>query len=472
MSEKEISALVRKYEQSIESGKPIYLDADEFGELAEYYDSQDETDTAREIVEAGLAIHPASSSLLIKKAKFAVYDGEYSQALEILDKSLSEYDFDLYLLKIECYLQLELYAEAYALTNEMLEKEDSEAPETVFAELGFVHVEADCFKEAITYFLKSLKYDPENIDVLSDLAYSYEMQDDFEAAIETTNKILDIEPYTYEAWVNMGKLYSLSEEYEKAIDAFDFALTINDSDSNVLKLKAHCLSLSGRAGEAIEIFDGLLKSNTEDHSIYFLLAECYQSLDMFDEALHILSQYEKIKGETAESLSRKAYVFYQQGEYNKASYIVRKGLRNHPDFSDLRMLAGEIAFKEEHFEEAKEFYMSIYSEDNDNFHLIDRLALVSIKEEDYEKAAYYTEKLLDIDSNNGAVKERLALLYFELDDKDHFNEILDQFTDKELLSLFQLIYVPQNPDYFDRDTLIVYLNRARETRTLFKNLEY
>ncbi|NDV93664.1 hypothetical protein D0T84_01865 [Dysgonomonas sp. 521] len=472
MSEKEISVLVRKYEQSIESGKPIYLDADEFGELAEYYDSLDEPDTAREIVEAGLAIHPTSSSLLIKKAKFAVYDGEYSQALEILDKSLSEYDFDLYLLRIECYLQLELYAEAYALTSEMLEKEENEAPETVFSELGFVYVEADCFREAVTYFLKSLKYNPENMDVLSDLAYAYEMLDNFESAIEVTNKILDIEPYTYEAWVNMGKLYSLNEELEKAIDAFDFALTINDSDNNVLKLKAHCLSLSGRAEEAIEIFDSLLKSDPDDVSIYFLLAECYQSLELFDEALHILSYYEKIKGETVESLSRKAYVFFQQGEYNKAAYIVRKGLVSYPDFLDLRMLAGEIAFKEDRLEEAKEFYLSIYSEDNDNFHLVDRLALVSIKEEDYEKAAYYTEKLLNMDVSNAAVKERLALLYFELDDKEHFNEILDQFTDKELLSLFQLIYIPQNPGYFDRDTLIVYLNRARETRTLFKNLEY
>jgi hypothetical protein len=34
MSKKDISILVTKYEQSVESGKPIYLDADEFDELA------------------------------------------------------------------------------------------------------------------------------------------------------------------------------------------------------------------------------------------------------------------------------------------------------------------------------------------------------------------------------------------------------------------------------------------------------
>ena len=471
MSEKNISELIKRYEQAMESGKNIYFDADEFGDLAEYYDSQDEIDTAREIVNTGLSIHPGSSSLLIKKAKFAVYDGEYSFALKILEKSSLEYDFDLLLLKIECYLQLDNYQKAYDLTAELLSKEEDEEPENIFAELGFLYVEADCFQEAIAYFQESLKY-LENIDVLSDLAYAYEMLGDFDSAIATTNKILDVEPYTYEAWVNLGKLFSLKEEFEKAIDAFDFALTINDSDNNVLKLRAHCMSLAERTEEAIDIFKELLLSDPEDVSIYFLLAECYQSLEMYDEALECLSQYEAAFAETAELLSKRAYIFLQKGDFNAAYDIVLEGLVKYPDFLDLNMIAGEIAFRQGHYDEAKVHYLNIYLQNDDNFHLIDRLAIINIKEENYEKAAYYTERLLDLDPNNLAIKERLALLYFEMDDKDQFNDILDQFTDKELLSLFQLIYIPQNPELFDRNVLIAYLNKAREARTLFKNIQY
>ncbi len=73
MSKKDISILVTKYEQSVESGKPIYLDADEFDELAEYYDSLEKTDVARRIVDAGLTIHPANSSCSHLGRQFFVY---------------------------------------------------------------------------------------------------------------------------------------------------------------------------------------------------------------------------------------------------------------------------------------------------------------------------------------------------------------------------------------------------------------
>ena len=98
---------------------------------------------------------------------------------------------------------------------------------------------------------------------------------------------------------------------------------------------------------------------------------------MFDEALSALEEYEKLNGETSESISRKAYVFLQQKEYNKASQIVQKALASNPDFFDLNMIAGEIEFKQERYDKAREYYLNIYTEDNENFHLTDRLAPVS-----------------------------------------------------------------------------------------------
>lgn len=472
MAENNISDLVKRYEHALESGKSIYFDADEFEELVEYFDSQNDVETAKEIVDAGLAIHPENNSLIYQKAKFIVYDGGYLEAIQLLNKFSGSYDFDLYLLKIDCLLHLNLYAEAYSLTKELLEKEEDESMDNVLAELGFLYVETDYFAESVLYFKESLKHNPENIDVLCDLAYAYEMLGDFDSAIDITNKILDIEPYTYEAWVNLGKLYSLKDEYEKAIDAFDFALTINDSDEGILKLKSHCLSLLGRIDEAIEILKGILDTGSKDSMTYFLLADCYQAAEMYKEALECLDKYQEAEGESVELISKKVQLFIQKEDFDAASVILDKSMLDYPESTDLMVLAGGIKFQQEQYDEAEDYYLKAYTTSTDNYHIIDRLSIINIRKGKYLQAANYTEKLLDFDFNDSAVKQRLASLYFELNDEEQFNRLLDIFTDKELQAFFELVYSLSFSESFEREILISYLNKARESRLLYKGIQY
>ena len=471
MAEKDILALLEKYKQAQASGRNVYFDADEFIDLIDYFDREEDLDSARVLIDMGLGIHPGSTPLLTKKGRLLVYEGSYDSALALLD-SVTEYDFDLYLLRIECYLQQGEYQVAFTLSEEMLEKEDTEPLDNVFAELGFLHVEADCFKEAALFFEESLKIVPDNVNVLTDLSYAYEMQGEIDQAIQTTNRLLDVEPYSYEAWVNLGKLYSMSEQYTNAIDAFDFALTINDSDEKILKLKAHCLSLSGRTVEAIAVFSDLLIANPDDVSIYFLLSECYQAMEMYEEALSSLRIYEMLDGGSEELYAKKAYLLMLKGDYGKALDVTETGLGEMPDSLDIQMTKAEILLRQGEYALAYDMYYRLYKLYPHDFYLTDKLSIISIKTENFDEAIYYTKDLLESDLDNLIVKERLALLYFEVDDKEGFNALIDGFSDKELASLFDIIYEPQHIANFDRENLISYLNKARETRSLFRNLEY
>ncbi len=468
MAKRDISELIKKYDERLTSGKSVYLDADEFDELAEYYDTNGDIDLARDVVNDGLAIHTESRSLLFKKAKFLVYDGEYGKALRLLNAKFSGYEFDLYLLKIECFLQLGLQAEAYELVREMLEKEEDEALETVLAEIGFLYVEADFFDEAILYLEKSIEYEPAKVEVLADLSYSYEMVGNFNAAITTTNKILDIDPYSYEAWVNLGKLYSILELFDKAVDAFDFALTINDQDSNVTKLRAHCLSLIGRVEEAIDIFKELLILRPEDISVNLLLAECYQSLDKYNEALTYLIKYTQ----GIDTIEDSGDIYFEEGNLEMALDIVLNALDSDSQSAELNTIAGDIYFRQRQYEDAEKYFLNAYNVNDNKISLLHRLSVVSIKREDYESAVGYTKRILNLDANNLDARMRLALLYFELDDKDGYESLLSSFSDEELQALFDLIYQSDGELKYDRSLMLNWLNEARECRILFKNLKY
>lgn len=467
MAQQNIYDLIKRYEQKLVSGKSVYFDADEFDELAEYYDSQSDIETARDIVHEGLLIHPESSSLQLKRAKFLVYDGEYANALSVLTQRFSEYDFDLNLLKIECYLQLGLQKEAYSTVKETLENEE-DGLDTALSEIGFLYVEADLFEEAVLYLNKSLEYNAENIDVLGDLAYSYEMLGDFDTAITTTNRILDIDSYTYEAWVNIGKLYSLQDQFDKAIDAFDFALAINDHDTNILKLKAHCLSLGNRTEEAVDIFKQLLTDRPSDTSIYFLLAESFQLMGDTENATYYLAAYSEIIDNNTDEND----LLQEESNIDTAISIIEQMQTDQKDSIDLPLIAGDLRFRQGMHKEAKRYFMLAYSIDQNSVAVLDRLAITAIKEEDYQTAIGYTNRIQELLPDNQTAKLRLALLYFEMDDEEAFNQTIDEFSNQELRALLELVYSHGELMDVDRMQLIVLLNEARECRILFKNLKY
>ena len=470
--EEEMLDLIKRYEQALSEDKAIYFDADEFSDLATYYDAQGDLDAAKDVIRLALKIHPENDVLMIKKAKILAYEERYEDALHLLEGVSSGYDFDMFMVKMECLLELGQLDEAEKVAQVIEENEKGEEFYLVLSEIGFLYAEVDQFEVAITFFERSLAMNPENIDALSDLGYSYEMIGDFENAIRTCNKILDIDAYNYETWVNLGKLYSLSEGYEKAIDAFDFALTINDEDISILKLKAHCLSLSGRALEAILVFKELLEKEPDDSALYLLLCECYTSLELFSEALEMLDKYKENEGETKDFFIKKAIVFYQMGKYQQALLLVDIALKEFGNQVDLLLLSGDIKFNANNKEAAERDYRAAYLLEKDNTEVLDKLAVTAISLEDYGQAIEYTLEQLEADSSPVEVRQRLALLYFEVDDEKNFNEVLSDFRDDDLLELFRLFYEPEHPEYFDREKLLSALNDARECRTLFKNLRH
>lgn len=472
MREKDISDLVRRFETMQVSGKIAYFDPDEFDDLAEYYESYDDLDMALNVVMSGLKMHPRNEALLLKQGKYLVCDGNYEEALVFFNEHFSYYNFDLYLLKIECYLQLGLYSESYQAVKEILDDKDVDMGEAL-SEVGFLYLGADYYNEAILYLGKSLDYiDEGRIEVLNDLAYAYEIKGDFDLAIKTVDRILDEDPYSYDTWINLGKLQSIQENFDKAIDAFDFALTINGDNESVLRLKAHCLLLVGRVEEAIQIFKDSIEKTPDDIHLYVALSECYLHLDDYDSMLEVISQGEKVDGENAAIRAKKAIALLYKGEVDEALDLVLKSLEADDSSLELNSLAADVFFAKENYEEAKKYLMIVLDEEPENTRVLDKLATVYIMEASYQEAIGYLEKALEISPSLNLPKWKLVLLYFEVGDKEKFFYYLKMLSDEELRDIYKFFYEDLDVGSFTKEELINRLSEARECRILFKNMKY
>src|SRR5690554_7178362 len=122
-NELDISSLVQKYEHMQALGKNIYLDADEFALLAEYYSSGGDNEEAELLIEEGLKIHPGSSILMLAKAKLLIFSTKYEEALNYLKFADDDGDIDHSLLKIKALLHLSEFEKADEIAYKMIESE-------------------------------------------------------------------------------------------------------------------------------------------------------------------------------------------------------------------------------------------------------------------------------------------------------------------------------------------------------------
>lgn len=473
MKDKNIYDLISRYEQMLVSGKSVYFDASEYDELAEYYDSLDDYETANEIVEIGLTIHPANEQLMLKHARFLTYDAKYEEALAYINMHLSSADdTELYLLKIECTLQLGNSAEALNIANKLLSDTESDLDE-VLAELGFVYLDAEDYTTAILFLQKSLEYNPENKDVLSDLIYAYESQNDFASAIKSCNALLDIDPYSFETWTMLGRLYFMSNDIQHAIESLDFALSINDSDIPTLKMKAHCLLLTDRVTDAIEILEQSCQLSPNDEMLYMSLADCYFQLEKFETMLTYIQKHEDLAGETPISLAKKAYIYLRNNKIDTAREAISKALELDPSSYDVNMIAGDLFFEATMPNEAEKYYKTAMDLVDYKEEAMEKLTTIYINNRDFDKAISLQKEILKT-APSPLVYEKLALLYMEVGDKDKFEACINNFDEQLLQSFFLLLF----PEYQEKMSTIdkVYirsrLNEAFDSRLLYKNSKY
>ena len=473
-NELDIDALVEKYENMQAQGKNIYLDADEFAVLVDYYSSGGDQDEAETLIVEGLKIHPGSSLLMLAKAKLLIYSAKYEEALDYLRFSSNDSDLDQTLLKVEALLHLSEFDEVENIIAKFLERDLPKDDFYYFiTEIGFLLNDVDKFDRAIELFEKSLKINSSNADVIVDLAYAYEMKGDMSKAIEYNDQLLDIDPYSFEAWVNIGKLYSMNEQHEKAIDSFDFALTIRENDMSAMKMKALSLYLNDNVEESIKLFRKCLALPPSDESVYDSLLEAYSTLELYDEMMLLIDQKEKLFGSEGIAAKR-ANVYINKQDIDTAKELFEQIPEADKETLDYYMLEGELAFIEDDFATAEAAYIkaSLISEDNED--ILDRLANICVCQEKYIQAAEYLEELLELEPDFPTAKSRLAFIRFEIGSKEPFDEIMKQFTDEELRLLLSMLMSNDISDYDDysRDKILTRLNEARENRVLFKNIKY
>ena len=318
----EFNDLLKYYERQKSTNRnSIYLDDDEFADIADHYLSNDFPRKAMEAVDMGLEMHQGSEILLLMKSAIFIYQFRFKEAdaiLAKLDKSDPEVIYQMAQLQYAYYMNIpkaeKMWRKWLRLESEMEDSDEEYRKENyihILSTLVVLRNPKDMadkereltrntirrwVKEYITTFQPLGKSD--NDIQLVDICRENDMPD---LLCEALTQVLEEQPYLPKGWSTLALAHYVQMENQQALEACDFALAINPDDLEAILTKAYILYELGNKQGAdetfMEFFDKggsesqmlpyaeMLFQNEERKEAMALLTKLSQSLEKKKKAL-------------------------------------------------------------------------------------------------------------------------------------------------------------------------------------------
>lgn len=228
------------------------------------------------------------------------------------------------------FLNLGEYKEAIEYFNKSL-KLNPDYPEawnnkgSAFKELGNTQKALYCYNKAITI-------DSSNLGALNNKGIILMSLGEYNKALSLFNKAIDINSNLAELWMNKGNIFDLLEKRQKALYCYKEASRIDPRNPDIwynqgmvlLSLKSHL--------DSEKAFDQSLKINPRYFQSYNYKGIINAEMGKYQEAITNFDKAIKIKKNLVEAWSNKGNTFRLMGEYPKALECLNNALRINSEY--------------------------------------------------------------------------------------------------------------------------------------------
>ncbi len=100
-SRREQKDLITKFETSLNEGKTVFFDLDDYQTIVDHYLTKGKNNKALQVCDQGIVLYPYSIDLMLDKAQVLSNLERFEKALDVLDQALNlqPNDGDIYILK-------------------------------------------------------------------------------------------------------------------------------------------------------------------------------------------------------------------------------------------------------------------------------------------------------------------------------------------------------------------------------------
>ena len=419
--------LLHSYEASVASGDTMFLDADDFVDIADYYNYNNSTDKAVEVVEQALELYPDDVLLNVFMARQALMTGDYELADDYADRIGDKEAPDYHYLVAEILIAQGRIDEADRYLRKLYAQMAPDEVNDFIKDVGNLYVDYNVGQKA--YEWMSRLTDDNSDDFKELMARALFGVGKYKEAERLFNELLDNHPYSKSYWTALASTQFMSEDYGASVTSSEFAIAIDPEDPEGIVSKANALFKLGNNQEALRFFKRYDELVPDDPLNLLHQGACLVNMGHNEEALKVtLRALQCIDEDSEEELELKAHIYQELAfcysalnETEKALEMIDKTTELPCDHNDMLVIKGHILLEAQRIEEAQSvFALAIFQSDGDpDIYL---RIITSLYDNRYVKASYrMLKKLLGTISQDYSYGySYLALCCWDLGQWDEF----------------------------------------------------
>lgn len=418
--DKELYELAERYETAKAENKPIYLDADDLTDLADWYAVRRKRKQANEVVEYGLTLHPGSTPLLVEQAYLFIDIQERDKARQVIEQITEDYSPEVKVLKANLLLGEDKIDEVEQLLDTIEDKEDL----ANIIDISYMYIDMGYPDKAMQWLKKGEKKYAEEEAFMATTADCLHTQGLNIEAEKFYNKLIDKNPYSPSYWYGLARCYYEQEQFDKVIEACDYAIVADEEFSDAYLLRANAFSLLGNEEKALDDYMMAEKYNavTPDFVQMFAGFNAIAQEHWEEGYRHLESatQYGNVEQATLSPIyAHMALCLYKLGDVDKAVQYFAKAHEYDPEDAEAYFIEGRMYMELGQPDKAVEAWdiTLTYAACAETWHTIGKCC-AELGQLNHARVALEQVKALEPQFKD--IDKKLSAIYLLLNDKDNF----------------------------------------------------
>ncbi|MBP3844637.1 MAG: tetratricopeptide repeat protein [Prevotella sp.] len=380
---------LESYEESVRSGHPLFLDADDLADIADYYHFTGIDQQADEVIEYALSLYPNATLPNVFKAREALAIGDYDSAVEYIEQIENQDDPEYHYMQAELLIAKDQVEKADEYLREYFATVPPEEYQDFVYDIANIYFDYGLSDKAYEWLMRT-KGDGSNDfkELMARILFGLGKYKDSERIF---NELLDRDPYSKRYWNGLANAQFMNEDFSGSVTSSEYAIAIDPNDADSLLNKANALYRLGNFEEAIRYYDRFGELVQPDEFSLLHKGSSLVNLNRHDEAFSTLLQALKISPPDSPFLPQiyqeLAFCCSTLGRLDEALDYIERTRDLDCDHIDMLVLKGHILLEHNHIHEAEEVFKNAMIRSEEDPLVILRI-LVSLYDNKYVKAAY------------------------------------------------------------------------------------